>query len=106
VVITCLDVLIGASPDSFVDYYQVEYKLSTATDYIIAGQGKGLNQRILNVVDGLVYNVRVKAFNTLGASSTYTSATRTIIGGIAPPEDVQDFSCNIIGSDAHLLGHK
>jgi hypothetical protein len=102
VVITCLDVAIGASPDSFVDYYQVEYKLSTATDYIIAGQGKGLNQRILNVIDGSTYNVRVKAFNTLGVSSTYTSATRTIIGGIAPPEDVQDFSCNIVGSDAHL----
>jgi hypothetical protein len=102
VVITCLDVLIGASPDSFVDYYQVEYKLSTATDYIIAGQGKGLNQRILNVVDGLIYNVRVRAFNTLGASSTYTSATRTIVGGIAPPSDVTDFSCNIIGGDAHL----
>ena len=102
VVITALDVTIGSSPDSFVDYYQVEYKLSTATDYIIAGQGKGLNQRILNVVDGLTYNVRVRAFNTLGVGSTYTSATRTIIGGIAPPEDVQDFSCNIIGSDAHL----
>jgi hypothetical protein len=102
VVITCLDVTIGASPDSFVDYYQVEYKLSTATDYIIAGQGRGLFQRILNVIDGLTYNVRVKAFNTLGSSSTYTSATRTIIGGIAPPEDVQDFSCNIIGTDAHL----
>ena len=102
VVITCLDVTIGASPDSFVDYYQVEYKLSTATDYIIAGQGKGLVQRILNVIDGSTYNVRVKAFNTLGVGSTYTSATRTIIGGIAPPEDVQDFTCNIIGSDAHL----
>ena len=102
VVITALDVTIGASLDNFVDYYQVEYKLSTDTDYIIHGQGKGLNQRILNVVDGLVYNVRVRAFNTLGVSSTYTSATRTIIGGIAPPEDVQDFSCNIVGSDAHL----
>ena len=102
VVITALDVTIGSSPDSFVDYYQVEYKLSTATDYIIAGQGKGLNQRILNVIDGSTYNVRVRAFNTLGVGSTYTSATRTIIGGIAPPEDVQDFSCNIIGSDAHL----
>jgi hypothetical protein len=102
VVITALDVTIGASPDSFVDYYQVEYKLSTSSDYIIAGQGRGLNQRILNVIDGLTYNVRVKAFNTLGSSSTYTSANRTIIGGIAPPEDVQDFSCNIIGSDAHL----
>ena len=102
VVITALDVTIGASPDSFVDYYQVEYKLSTATDYIIAGQGRGLNQRILNVIDGLTYNVRVKAFNTLGSSSTYTSATRTIVGGIAPPSDVTDFSCNIIGGDAHL----
>ena len=102
VVITALDVTIGTSPDSFVDYYQVEYKLSTATDYLIHGQGKGLNQRILNVIDGSTYNVRVKAFNTLGVGSTYTSATRTIIGGIAPPEDVQDFSCNIIGSDAHL----
>ena len=102
VVITALDVTIGASPDSFVDYYQVEYKLSTTSDYIIAGQGRGLFQRILNVIDGLTYNVRVKAFNTLGSSSTYTSASRTIIGGIAPPEDVDDFSCNIIGSDAHL----
>lgn len=102
VVITALDVTIGASPDSFVDYYQVEYKLSTNTDYIIAGQGKGLTHRILNVVDGLIYNVRVKAFNTLGVSSTYTSASRTIVGGLLPPANVEDFSCNIIGSDAHL----
>jgi len=102
VVITSLDVTIGASPDSFVDYYQVEYKLSTDTDYIVHGQGKGLFQRILNVKDGFVYNVRVKAFNTLGVGSTYTSASRTIIGGIASPADVEDFSCNIIGSDAHL----
>ena len=102
VVITALDVTIGASPDSFVDYYQVEYKLSTDSTYQVSGQVRGLNHRILNVVDGLIYNVRVLAINTLGVKSTYTSATRTIIGGIAPPSDVDDFSCNIIGSDAHL----
>jgi len=102
VVITALDVTIGASPDSFVDYYQVEYKLSTDTDYIIAGQGKGLSQRILNVIDGDTYNVRVKAFNTLGVGSTYTSASRIIVGGTLPPEDVTNFACNIIGGDAHL----
>jgi len=101
-VIVCMDITIGASPDSFVDYYQVEYKLSTDTDYIIFGQGKGLIHRILNVIDGLTYNVRVKAFNTLGASSTYTSGTRVIIGGLAPPADVTNFACNIIGGDAHL----
>jgi hypothetical protein len=102
VVITALDVTIGASLDNFVDYYQVEYKLSTDTDYLIAGQVTGLFHRILNVVDGLIYNVRVKAFNTLGVSSTYTSASRTIVGGLLPPADVEDFSCNIIGRDAHL----
>jgi hypothetical protein len=102
VVITALDVTIGASPDNFVDYYQVEYKLSTDSTYQVSGQVKGLNHRILNVIDGLTYNVRVKAFNTLGVQSNYTSATRTIVGGIAPPSDVEDFACNIIGGDAHL----
>ena len=102
VVITALDVTIGASLDNFVDYYQIEYKLSADTDYIIFGQGRGLVHRILNVIDGELYSVRVKAINTLGVSSTYTTATRTIIGGLLPPADVDDFACNIIGSDAHL----
>jgi hypothetical protein len=79
VVITALDVTIGASPDNFVDYYQVEYKLSTDSTYQVSGQVKGLNHRILNVIDGLIYNVRVKAFNTLGVQSSYTSASRTIV---------------------------
>jgi hypothetical protein len=101
-VIVALDVSIGASPDSFVDYYQVEYKLSTDSDYIIYAQGSGLNHRVLNVIDQSVYDVRVKAVNSLGVSSTYVSAQRTIIGAIAPPSDIQDFSCNVIGQEAHL----
>ena len=101
-VIVALDVTIGASPDSFVDYYQVEYKLSTDSNYIIYAQGSGLNHRVLNVIDQSIYDVRVKAVNSFGVSSTYTSAQRTIIGAVEPPEDVQDFSCNIVGQEAHL----
>jgi hypothetical protein len=101
-VIVALDIAIGASPDSFVDYYQVEYKKSSDTDYQIHGQGTGLNQRVLNVIDQETYDVRVKAVNAIGASSTYVTATRTIIGAIAPPSDVEDFSCNIVGNTAHL----
>ena len=101
-VIVALDVSIGASPDSFVDYYQVEYKLSTDSNYIIYAQGSGLNHRVLNVIDQKIYNVRVKAVNTLGVSSTYVSATRTIVGAIEPPSDVTDFACNIVGQEAHL----
>ncbi len=101
-VIVALDVSIGASPDSFVDYYQVEYKLSTDSDFIIYAQGSTLNHRVLNVIDQQTYDVRVKAVNNLGVSSSYVSAQRKIVGAIAPPSDVADFSCNITGQDAHL----
>jgi len=101
-VIVALNVTIGASTDKFVDYYQVEYKLSTDSDYIIYAQGSGLNHRVLNVIDQKIYNVRVKAVNSFGVSSTYVSATRTIVGAIEPPADVTDFSCNILGQEAHL----
>jgi hypothetical protein len=101
-VIVALDVSIGASPDSFIDFYQVEYKLSTDSNFIIYAQGSGLNHRVLNVIDQQTYDVRVKAVNTLGVSSTYVSAQRTIVGAIEPPSDVTDFSCNILGQEAHL----
>jgi len=101
-VIVALNVTIGASTDKFVDYYQVEYKLSTDSDYIIYAQGSGLNHRVLNVIDQKIYNVRVKAVNGLGVSSTYVTATRTIVGAIEPPSDVEDFACNILGQEAHL----
>ena len=101
-VIVALNINIGASTDSFVDYYQVEYKKSTDSDYIIYAQGSGLKHRVLNVIDQDTYDVRVKAVNTLGVSSSYVTAQRTIVGAIAPPSDVEDFSCNIVGEEAHL----
>jgi len=101
-VIVALDITIGASTDKFVDYYQVEYKLSTDSDYIVYSQGSGLNHRVLNVIDQQTYDVRVKSVNSLGINSTYTSAQRTIVGAIEPPSDIEDFSCNIINGEAHL----
>jgi len=101
-VIVALDITIGASPDNFIDFYQVEYKLSTDSDFIIYARGSGLNHRVLNVIDQSTYDVRVKAVNTVGISSTYVSAQRTIVGAIAPPSDVTDFSCNVSGQEAHL----
>jgi len=100
--IVALDITIGTSTDSFIDYYQVEYKLSTDSDYIIHTQGTGLTHRVLNVKEQVAYDVRVKAVNSLGVSSTYVSAQRTIVGSTEPPSDVEDFACNIVNSDAHL----
>jgi predicted phage tail protein len=101
-VIVALDVAIGVSPDSFVDFYQVEYKLSSDSDFIIGSRGSSLTHRILNVIDQRIYDVRVKAVNTQGVSSSFVTAQRTIVGAIAPPSDVQNFTCNVSGQDAHL----
>jgi hypothetical protein len=101
-VIVALDVTIGASTDKFIDYYQVEYKKNSDSNFIIYSQGSGLTHRVLNVIDQETYDVRVKAVNHLGVSSTYVSAQRTIIGAVEPPADVEDFSANIVGQQAHL----
>ena len=101
-VIVALDITVGVSPDQFIDYYQVEYKLSSDSNFIIYAQGSTLNHRVLNVIDQESYDVRVKAVNNIGSSSSYVSATRTIVGAIDPPSDVSDLSCNITGQDAHL----
>jgi len=101
-VIVALDVSIGASPDKFVDFYQVEYKLSTDSTFIIGSRGSSLNHRILNVIDQKIYDVRVKAVNTQAVSSSFVTAQRQIVGAILPPSDVENFTCNVSGQDAHL----
>ena len=102
-VIVALNITIGASTDSFVREYQVEYKRTADANFIVHSRGTvDLFHRVLNVISGDNYTVRVKAINSLGVESTSVSATRDIVGEIEPPSDVQDFAINIVGSDAHL----
>ena len=99
VVLTRLNILIGASTDQFVQYYQVEAKKATESDFKIISSGTQLNHEFINVVDDITYNVRVKAINSFGVSSTYTSASRKIIGATEIPSDVTDLSVSLVGSN-------
>lgn len=99
VVLTRLNIVVGVSTDQFVQYYQVEAKQSTESDYKIVAKGTELNHEMLNVVDGKTYNVRVKAINALGVSSTYTSENRTVIGATDTPSDVSTLSVSMVGSE-------
>ena len=102
-VIVAMNITIGASTDSFVREYQVEYKRTADANFIVHSRGTvDLFHRVLNVISGDNYTVRVKAINSLGVESTNVTATRDIVGEIDPPSDVQDFAINIVGSDAHL----
>jgi hypothetical protein len=102
-VIVAMNITIGASTDQFVREYQVEYKRTDDANFIVHSRGTvDLFHRVLNVISGDNYTVRVKAINSLGIESTSITATRDIVGEIDPPSDVQDFAINIVGSDAHL----
>ena len=103
IVITRLNIVIGASTDNFVQYYVVEAKKSTETDFKIIGQGTELNYEMLNVVDDITYEVRCRAINTLGISSSSITASRKIVGATEPPNDVQNFSVNMLGSSQMQL---
>ena len=99
VVLTRLNILVGASTDQFVQYYQVEAKKSTESDFKIISSGTQLNHEFINVVDDITYDVRVKAINSFGVSSSYTSASRKIIGATDIPSDVDDLSVSMVGSN-------
>jgi len=99
IVITRLNVVVGASTDKFVQYYQVETKQTTESTYKIIAKGTVLNYEQLNVVDDKTYDVRVKSINSMGVSSGYTSAQRKIVGGTEIPTDVTDLSISMVGSN-------
>lgn len=103
IVITRLNIAIGASTDNFVQYYLVEAKKSTETNFKIIGQGTELNYELLNVVDDITYDVRCRAINSLGVSSSTISASRKIVGATEPPNDVKNFSVNMLGSSQMQL---
>ena len=103
VVLTRLNILVGASTDKFVQYYQIETKKTSESDYKVISKGTVLNYHQLNVVDGIEYSVRVKAINSMGVSSSYTTATRTIVGATETPADVNEFSVSMIGSNQMQL---
>ena len=99
VVITRLNILITASPDSFVQYYQVEAKKTSESNFKIISSGTELRHEFLNVIDDENYTVRAKAINALGVSSSFISATHTVVGATDTPQDVTDLSVSLVGSN-------
>ena len=99
VVLTRLNILISASPDSFVQYYQVEAKKTSESNFKIISSGTELRHEFINVIDGENYTCRAKAINALGVSSSFTSATHTVVGATETPADVTDLSVSLVGSN-------
>jgi len=86
----------------FQDRYEVQAKQSTETEYRNLGQATGTIFELPNVIDGAVYNVRARTINALGVRSAWTTTNHEVVGKTAPPQDVSDFSINIVETQAYL----
>ena len=81
---TAFKVVFPTANDAFTDHYVVEHKLASASSYFSQAT-KSSPFTIIGLQNGQQYNVRVKAVNELGVSSTYVDATPTAATDIAPP---------------------
>ena len=80
-----------AANDSQVDMYQVEYKLSTDSVFISAGNTVATEAEVLDLPAG-VYNIRVRAKNILGKVSEYVATVFSLSGLSAAPANVTNFT--------------
>ncbi len=72
------------------------------SDFITLGRSKGNIFELVNAEDGAIYNVRARSINGLNVHSSFTTTTHEVIGKTAPPDDVTNFSSNVVGDIVHL----
>ena len=83
-VVPALTVTWTAADDAFVDGYEVQWKQQSETEYQSAVTSQTLYQ-ILILRENIVYDVRVRSINSLGARSAFVSATSTANGDVTAP---------------------
>lgn len=88
--------------NTFQDAYEVQAKISTSSEWTNLGRASGDRFELPNVTDGATYDVRARTINSLGVRSDYTTGSHQVVGKTAPPSDVQNFSINIVNTEAHL----
>ena len=79
-----IDVSWTAPVDAFAQFYDVQWKKPGDTAYKGA-VSYGTSFQITDIIKGVVYNIRVRSVNAIGAKSTFETTTSTGIGDTTAP---------------------
>lgn len=90
-----------ASIDAFAARYEVQYKLTSATDYTVAGETAALAFEVFDLTPGS-YTFRVRAINQLAVRSSYSTTAQNISGLLAAPTAPQNMTISSVSSLAIL----
>lgn len=91
----------GQPTDAFIVSYDVEYQNGTnGWEYVTTT--KNLSAQVNNISAGDYY-FRVRAVNTMGVRSDWTTTAKIVIAGLTtPPSQIQNFSVRAIDGSCHL----
>ncbi len=81
--------------------FEVQAKKTTSSDYINLGKSSANLFELINVEDDAIYDVRVRSISRF-SKSPFVTNQHQIVGKTAPPQNVTNFSINIINTEAHL----
>lgn len=90
----------SASP--FAERFEVQFKRSSDTEWVMAGQAAGNRFEAIGVSDGF-FDVRARAINSLGIRGPFNTISNfyaTLFE--SNPEDVTNFAANVVGNTLHL----
>ena len=79
-----IDLAWTAADDAFVESYELQFKLSAATEYFSVFTFEPRYVATYGTV-GEVYNYRIRAINSLGVSSAFLTGTYTTVGDVTAP---------------------
>jgi len=71
--------------DAFVSDYEVQWKLTSASDYTNFARTSESSVELFGLDVGSEYTFRVRSLNTLGVRSDFITTTRTLQGDTTPP---------------------
>ena len=89
------------SNDQFVNEYEVQIKPQSDTNFITIGRSTNKVFEKYPVIEGLTYDIRARAINSLGVSSVYTTSQHEINSAFEPPDDVTGYTVDVVGDKVH-----
>jgi len=85
-----------------IDRVEVQFKLSTDTDFKVAGVGDVGTFEILDTLDQ-TYDIRARSYSFLGVKSDFILEENFVVSGLAdPPSDVTGLAAEANGASIHL----
>jgi len=91
------------SPDAFVANTEIQYKLSSDTDYTSGFLAFATPSAYIGPVqDGVTYNVRIRAINAAGVPSTWVTGSIAATGKDTPPGDPSSLAAAGVVEGARL----